>query len=213
MIQDQGSTNGTYVNAEKIGTKQLHEGDLIKIGKVVLRYTESDVEAQYHEQIREQARVDALTGAYNKRYFDETFGRLVSQCIQIGRPLALIIFDVDYFKKINDTFGHLAGDAVLSRMGDVVRTELHNGEILSRVGGEEFAIIAPGGTLEAIRGLAERIRRTVEGTLFASEGRNIPVTISLGVSSLEHASTQDALYRTADERLYQAKHGGRNRVC
>jgi two-component system, cell cycle response regulator len=214
MLQDQGSTNGTFVNGEKVGTRRLREGDLIKVGKVILRYTESDVEAQYHEQIREQAVLDALTGAYNKRYFDENYTRLVGQCAAASRELALIVFDIDHFKKINDTYGHLAGDAVLSRLGETLRAELGDGEILCRVGGEEFAVIAAGKSLGDMRKLAERLRAAVERTVFASEGTRIPVTVSMGVAALEQArATAQVLYRLADERLYEAKRGGRNRVC
>jgi two-component system, cell cycle response regulator len=211
MIQDQGSTNGTFVNGQKVGTRRLSEGDLIKLDKVVLRYTESDAE---DEQIREQAIVDALTGAYNKRYFDENYGRLVAQCTESGRAFSLIVFDIDHFKKINDTYGHLAGDGVLSGIGDAVRAELLDGEILCRVGGEEFAIIASGRPLTEMRKLAEQVRAAVERAVFSAEGDRIPVTISLGVSALEQAPGEaQALYRLADERLYQAKRGGRNRVC
>jgi diguanylate cyclase (GGDEF)-like protein len=213
VIKDLDSTNGTYVNDERITTKRLDEGDLIKVGKVVLRYTESAVEAQYHEQILQQARVDALTGAYNKRHFDETFQRVVGQAQASRSALGLLLFDIDHFKQINDTYGHPAGDAVLRTFAEVVRGMLPDDAVFCRVGGEEFTIILPKAGLGPSRALAERIRVAVQGKEFSHSDQRIPVTVSLGTAELEAGSSTESFYRVADERLYAAKKGGRNQVC
>lgn len=212
LIRDNGSTNGTYVGSEKITTAELREGDLIKIGKVVLRYTESSIEVQYHEQILERTRVDPLTGAYNKGYFDEAVARLILEGVRGGRLLGLIVFDVDHFKKINDVYGHPAGDAVLIEMVEVARKSLGERATLCRVGGEEFAVILPGSTAAEARDSAERLRAAVEATRFAFDGKVVPVTISLGAGACDGTEDFTTFYKRVDSRLYEAKRTGRNRV-
>ncbi|MBM4363648.1 MAG: GGDEF domain-containing protein, partial [Deltaproteobacteria bacterium] len=208
VIADLGSTNGTYVNDARIRTKELAEGDQIRVGRVVLKYTECAIEAEYHEQVINMAKTDALTGAFNKRHFEAEFARLVAG----SAPLAIVIFDIDHFKKINDTYGHASGDVVLKRVAEVVRAQLRAGDLFFRVGGEEFVLLLPGTTESMAQLAAEVLRGAIEMTDFEDGGKRIPVTVSLGVSDREPGDDAATLYRRTDERLYEAKRGGRNRV-
>jgi len=140
-VVDMRSTNGTFVNEQKVERAKLLDGDQIRVGKTVLKYTESHVEQRYFEHVFNLASMDALTGAFNKRYFDETFGKEVLRSQQGGLPLSIVLFDIDHFKKINDTYGHPAGDAVLKNVSTTVATQLRDGDALFRVGGEEFALV------------------------------------------------------------------------
>jgi diguanylate cyclase (GGDEF)-like protein len=214
IIADLNSTNGTFVNDTKIKTHQLVEGDQIRVGKVVLKYTECEIEAQYHEQILHRANVDGLTGAYNKRYFQELLERAFAEARGSGSPLAIVIFDIDHFKKVNDTWGHAAGDLVLCQVADVVRGQLRATDVLCRVGGEEFALVLANTSGATARGAAEFIRGGIEMAEFVFESTVIPVTVSLGVVELERSDADSgALFKRADERLYEAKRTGRNKVC
>jgi two-component system, cell cycle response regulator len=213
IVADMGSTNGTFVNDQRVKTHTLVDGDQIRVGKVVLKYTESDVEAQYHEQILQMAHVDALTGAYNKRYAEDALRRSVADARSRGGAFSMVLFDIDHFKKINDTWGHAAGDAVLKEIAEVVRGQLRESDVLCRVGGEEFAILLAGTSVASARGAAEFIRGAVEMTDFMFEGKRIPVTVSLGVAVLEPSDeSSEALFKRVDGLLYESKRTGRNKV-
>jgi diguanylate cyclase (GGDEF)-like protein len=174
---------------------------------------ENRVEVEYHAQILEQARVDAMTSAYNKRYFDEQFPTKVHDARRRGTPLALVIFDIDHFKRINDTHGHAAGDAIIIQVVETSKALLEAGDVFCRVGGEEFAILLPGTRLELARALCERIRAAVQSTEFSFDGVTIPVTVSLGVGVHVGDESELAFYRRVDGCLYEAKRSGRNRVA
>ncbi len=213
-VKDLGSTNGTYVNDLLINEHELHDGDQIKIGRTILKFmTGSNIEASYHEEIYRMMTFDGLTQIYNKRYFHETLEREISRCRRYRRDLGLILMDVDNFKQKNDTFGHLAGDAILKELAMVVRWKLRREDVFARVGGEEFAILTPEVGLKGARDVAEKVRMVVESTTFRFEQKLMPTTISLGVAIwLGGEDTADALYNRADNALYAAKEGGRNRV-
>jgi diguanylate cyclase (GGDEF)-like protein len=212
ILADLNSTNGTFVNDEKITTRELKDGDRIRIGKAVLKYSESDVEAEYHFRIFNMANLDALTGAYNKRYFDEAFRKEVEKGAREGRPFALLLFDIDFFKKINDTYGHPAGDAVLTEVAEVVRGIARPSDLFGRVGGEEFALACPETPLDNARDLAELVRASIQEHEFAFETQRIPVTSSVGVGELLSTESADDFYKRCDAFLYEAKRSGRNRV-
>lgn len=212
-IADLGSTNGTFVNERRIQSHTLADGDHIRIGKVVLKYTECAIEAQYHEQIALRANVDALTGAYNKRHFEDTLKRLFASCREAKKPLSLVLFDIDHFKRINDTWGHAAGDAVLRQVAELARGSIRKHDALCRVGGEEFAVLFEGVPFEDARKAAELIRRSIEAAEFTAGGARIPVTASFGVEELGAADTSAiSLFERGDAKLYEAKRSGRNRV-
>jgi diguanylate cyclase (GGDEF)-like protein len=159
------------------------------------------------------AKVDSLTGLHNKRHFDEVFGKEVARADQSQQPLCLILLDIDHFKKINDNFGHPAGDAVLKHVAHVVKSQIRPSDTLCRVGGEELALVLPHTPLNLATQAAELIRGAVDDTACDFDGTIIPATLSLGVAQLGAGEVPEGLYRRADERLYAAKHSGRNRVC
>jgi diguanylate cyclase (GGDEF)-like protein len=212
VLTDLKSTNGTYVNEEKIKTRQLKDGDQIRIGKTVIKYTESPVEAEYFEHIMNLASQDALTGAFNKRKFDELFAAEILRIQQQPALFSLMLFDIDFFKRINDQFGHPAGDAVLQGVVQLAQAVVGHSGALCRVGGEEFAILLPGVPLLHALQLAEYLRAAVEQQHFSYEQQPIPVTISLGVADLIPGESGETLYKRVDELLYHSKRTGRNRT-
>lgn len=212
VLKDEGSTNGTFVNDARITEpRPLDDGDTVKIGRTVLKYTESPVEVQYLEHVMGLAQKDALTGLFNKRRFDELLLAETSRSAQNGMPLSLILFDIDHFKSVNDTYGHPAGDAVLRAVADVVKGCLREGDTLSRVGGEEFALLLPGPLAGAV-GRAETVRRAIEHHGMPFGATTLKVTVSLGVAELTRGEALPTFYQRADERLYESKRSGRNRV-
>ncbi len=214
MMRDLGSTNGTYINDELIDEYVLRDGDFIKIGRSIFKFlTGNNIENAYHEEIYRLTTVDGLTQIYNKRYFLETLEREIGRAQRYRRELSLIIFDIDLFKKINDTYGHLAGDHILKHLALVIKSRIRREDILARYGGEEFTIILPEIDHENAAQFAEKIRRLIEKAVFKFEETEIPVTISIGVAEYgaEQGTVSDFI-KVADERLYKAKMQGRNRV-
>ncbi len=211
-VVDNRSTNGTFVNEQKVERAKLLDGDKIRVGKTVLKYTESHVEQRYFEHVFNLASMDALTGAFNKRYFDETFGKEAQRAQLHASPLSLVLFDIDHFKKINDGFGHPAGDAVLKNVASAVTSQLREGDALFRVGGEEFALTLAGTPRDLAIEAAEAVRALVADLVTDFMSTRITVTLSLGVAELGPAEEPQALYQRTDELLYAAKRGGRNRV-
>lgn len=162
--------------------------------------------------LREQAMHDSLTGLWNRPVILEILQRELAQSRRGDLKLSLIMADVDHFKDINDTFGHLVGDQVLRETAQRLRAALRPYDTMGRYGGEEFLIVLPGCDAEVSFGLAERLRRCVEAKPTRSEGRTIAVTISLGLAAWDgHVSPQELL-RHADEAMYRAKAEGRNRA-
>ncbi len=211
---DLGSTNGTYVNDETVTDRPLRDGDQIKIGRAILKFLEGgSVETSYHEEIYRLMTYDGLTGIHNKRFFHETLEREVSRCKRYARLLSLMLFDIDLFKSVNDTYGHIAGDAVLRQLASLVRVNIRREDIFARVGGEEFALILPETSGREASAVAEKVRKLVETSEFSFDTVSIPVTVSLGVTSLEATDSADSLFAKADANLYRAKQSGRNRVC
>jgi len=213
IVVDLKSTNGTFINDQRIERAELKDGDLLRTGKTVLKYLENNLELEYMQHILSLATVDSLTGLHNKRHFDEVFGKVVARADQTQQPLSLILLDIDHFKKINDGFGHPAGDAVLKHVAGVVKSQIRPSDTLCRVGGEELALVLPQTPLALATQAAELIRVAVDNAACNFDGTIIPATLSLGVAQLGPGEIPEGLYRRADERLYAAKHGGRNRVC
>jgi diguanylate cyclase (GGDEF)-like protein len=214
-IEDLGSTNGTIVNDEHIEEPlRLRNGDLIKIGRTIFKFIASNnIEAAYHDEIYRMTTVDGLTQVFNRRYFEDAIERELSRSRRYSRPLSLVLIDIDHFKKINDTWGHLAGDAVLKDVARTVRTRTRREDVLARYGGEEFALLLPEIDLKGASLLAEKVRKLVEKHTFTFDGEDIDVTLSAGVATVQKKG-EDAheLIRKADEKLYEAKSAGRNRV-
>jgi diguanylate cyclase (GGDEF)-like protein len=214
MLRDLGSTNGTYVNDELVDEYVLRDGDYIKIGRCIFKFLSgNNIENAYHEEIYRLTTVDGLTQVFNKRYFVETLEREIGRAHRYRRDLSLIMFDIDKFKDINDTFGHLAGDSVLKQLASTIKSRIRREDILSRYGGEEFSIILPEIDTENALNFAEKIRALVQKAVFKFEDTRIPVTISIGVASINTELREPQEFvKIADANLYQAKARGRNRV-
>jgi two-component system, cell cycle response regulator len=215
-VTDLDSTNGTYVNddAEPISDCQLRRGDQVKIGDTIFKYLSgSDVEAQYHETIFNMTITDGLTDVGNKKRLDQMVRKEIPRALRHERDLALLMIDIDHFKDVNDTYGHLAGDSVLRDLASIVQKRLRPDDELGRYGGEEFAAILPETSLDGAVKIAEDLRRLVETHPFVVEGEQIKVTVSIGVAGLKQGMDANAFFRAADELLYKAKNSGRNRVC
>ena len=199
-ISDLGSTNGTYVNDEPAETRELNDGDLIKVGRTILKYLSSNnVEASYHEEIYRLTTIDGLTRCFNRRHMKEQLVREVSRATRYGRPLSMITFDVDGFTALNEDFGHLAGDAVLAQIGKRISRRVRREDVFARFGGGEFAIIVPESTHDIAAGLSRRIGAIVGEGAFGFDDITIPVTISVGVSSLSEIDEEQAFANFADE--------------
>lgn len=214
-IVDDGSTNGTYVNEKQITREaELRTNDRIKIGPTIFKYLSgADAEAKYHEEIYRMTIVDGLTQIHNKRYLFESLDREIIRARRHDRPLSLLMFDIDFFKRINDHYGHLAGDHVLRELAETVQSRIRRDEVFARYGGEEFVIVLPETTMDGAQQLAESIREKVSEHQFVFQGESIPVTISVGVALVQEADSATEIIQRADEKLYEAKRSGRNRVC
>lgn len=213
-LRDLGSTNGLLVNDQPVSSVLLQSGDRIRIGKRIFRFlSDADVESQYYDTVYSMMTRDGLTGTFNKRYLLEYLDREVLRSRRFQRYLSVILFDVDHFKSINDTHGHLAGDDVLRELSKRVQAIVGADEVFSRFGGEEFAIVAEWAPHEA-REWAEQCRHLVAVEPFITCAGPLEVTISLGVASPppELLNRPQDILSAADERLYDAKRSGRNRV-
>ncbi len=214
-IVDNGSTNGTYLNEEQIVREApLNNSDRLKVGPTILKFLSgADAEAKYHEEIYRMTIVDGLTQIHNKRYLYEALEREVLRARRHDRPLSILMFDIDFFKRVNDQYGHLAGDYVLRELARVVQGRIRRDEVFARYGGEEFVIALPETPLEGGVSLAQNLRARVAEHTFVFQGERIPVTVSIGAAVLNpNDKTATDLVQRADEKLYEAKRGGRNRA-
>ncbi|MEJ7734301.1 MAG: GGDEF domain-containing protein [Polyangiaceae bacterium] len=216
VISDLGSSNGTRVQGEKVARKRLHDGDVIHLGpRISFRFAMVDAEQQTMMiRLYESSTRDALTGCASRKHFDERLRSEVAAAVRHRSELSLLMIDVDHFKKVNDTHGHPAGDAVLRFIAATIQNRLRTEDLLGRWGGEEFAILLRASPCEGGARAAERLRVTIANNTVMFDGVHIPVTVSIGCASLACASqgTGETLLRVADRRLYAAKRTGRNRV-
>ena len=166
------------------------------------------------DQLKEQAVIDELTGTYNRRYFEEQMNVRIEEAKRYDTPFSLVMFDLDHFKRVNDTLGHQFGDHVLRETAEIVRKEVRQEDVLARYGGEEFVIMLPHTDRLGSAILAERIRESVADHTFSRKGRNQKVTMSLGSASMpiDGVETAEGLIEMTDRRLYEAKSQGRNRT-
>ena len=216
VIEDLKSANGTLVNGDLVESRKLRDGDKIRLGSTtVLKFTFQDqLDESFQQQMYDAALRDGLTKAYNKKYFMDRLDTEFSYAKRHRADLSLLLFDVDHFKRVNDTYGHLAGDYVLSKLSRIGMGTVRTEDIFARYGGEEFGVICRAVPLAHAGILAERLRSMVETTVFEFDGRRMPITISVGVSALPQCPVETAteLIAEADAALYEAKRCGRNRV-
>jgi two-component system, cell cycle response regulator len=220
LVRDADSQNGIYVDGQRVPEVRLSNGDRFQLGATTtLKYVFADeLEARYQLKLAESAVQDSLTGTFNRRHLEDRLGAELAAAQRHQRPLAVLLIDVDLFKRVNDEFGHLAGDEALRMLAFVLRAAVRKEDVLGRFGGEEFVVIARETALEGARTLAERIRHAVEHARCAWQGHDLGLTVSIGVtvsSGLAEyvaGKTDRALLGAADRALYAAKRAGRNRV-
>lgn len=168
-----------------------------------------------NKRLESLALIDPLTGQYNQRYFDKAIKKSITDSLRSHTDLSLMVLDLDHFKKINDTYGHNAGNAILIGFADLVKQTVRYGDIFARVGGEEFAVILPFSDVNVAKVLAQRIVNKVAAFEFPITGGHLNITVSIGVAQLnqtEDCQCQSSLFEYADQALYKAKQNGRNRV-
>jgi two-component system cell cycle response regulator len=218
QIVDLQSTNGTEVANKKLSPHVqtlMSNNDTIKLGNVIFKFlSQGNLEAMTHAASHDRSTIDGLTQIFNKAatmaHLEESF----KKAKLTETNLSLIVFDLDHFKKINDTYGHPGGDYVLREVASVVKNQLiRSGDTFGRYGGEEFVVVLYGSPLQRACDIAERIRSTIERHGFTFSDKKIPVTVSLGVAALDATiPNPDALFAKADQALYKSKGSGRNRV-
>lgn len=216
FVVDLASTNGTFINDDvhAVRERQLQRGDRLKVGDTIFKYLSgSDIELQYHEIIHRMTVTDGLTDLANRKQLDSLLEEEIPRAQRHGRDLALLMIDIDHFKSVNDTHGHLTGDSVLRGLAAILQRRLRPSDRLGRYGGEEFCAILPETPLHNAAKIAEDLRALVEAHAFIAEDKDIRVTISVGAGVLQQGMVVADLYRTADEMLYKAKRSGRNKVC
>lgn len=215
-VIDLNSTNGTYLNDLPVQPRtRLASGQFLKIGETIFKYLTGDnIEASYYEEIHRMAVTDGLTQIANKRALDEFLDREVARARRHGRPLSVLMLDIDHFKNVNDTLGHLTGDVVLRDLAQLIHGRIRREELFARYGGEEFVIALPETPRHAALDYAETIRRMVAEHRVEFEGQTVCVTVSIGVAQFDGAAhgTPDDLLKAADTNLYTAKSRGRNCV-
>jgi len=216
QFEDLGSTNGSFVNGERASRCPLQDGDKIQLGSAtILKFTYQDeIDEDFQRQMFESASRDALTQIYNKRFFLERLHSEFAFSMRHKALLSLIIFDIDHFKQINDTYGHLAGDYVLATLAKAVSPMIRSEDVFARYGGEEFVIMSRSTDPPSAAVVAERLRISIEAHKFVHDGKPMPVTVSVGLATMPNAAIKasDDLISAADKALYEAKRSGRNRV-
>ncbi|MFP4597271.1 MAG: GGDEF domain-containing protein [Persicimonas sp.] len=217
-VEDLDSSNGVYVNGKRIERIQhLEQGDKITLGtETILKFTYQDeLDEDFQQRLLDSAIRDPLTGLYNRAYFDRQAASELRYARRHNTRVGLILFDLDHFKEVNDTHGHLAGDAVLEQLGAALTETIRVEDFMARYGGEELAMICRGLTAEQTFRAAERLRQMIAQTVCTYEDLRLNITASAGVASFPEtpANSLDELIGAADEALYRAKAEGRNRTC
>jgi two-component system cell cycle response regulator len=217
-ILDLESTNRTVVNSDTVPPLvpvKLTNNDQVKTGNVLFKFLEGgSIEAHAMEHLQTKSEKDPLTGAYNKGALHMRGAESFKRAKLLKVPMSIAVFDIDHFKKVNDTWGHPAGDYVLKELAQVIGTKLIRlDDFFARYGGEEFVVVLFGSNLTQGAEIGERFRATVEGHKFLYQGQPLLITISVGVATIEpDMATWDELFGKADNALYTSKRSGRNKV-
>ncbi|HUF03305.1 MAG TPA: GGDEF domain-containing protein [Aridibacter sp.] len=220
LLKDLGSSNGTLLNGEKVTEETLHNGDKITLGEHILRFELLDeIDREYQHRIRRLLAHDDLTGLLSSRSFFSELRRESARAKHTDLPFCVLMMDIDLFKNVNDSYGHLTGSRTIEEIGMCITSILRNGDAASRFGGEEFAAFLLEAEINQAMVAAERIRKRIERQPFSVIRQGKPagihhITMSIGVSSFPQDSEDPIeLVEMADSALYRAKHLGRNRVC
>jgi diguanylate cyclase (GGDEF)-like protein len=218
-LTDLASTNGTYLNGKRLTPHvayPVQDGDRIQFGStVIVKYVRLDpCDEQFQRDLFERAVRDPLTGLYNRAFFTEQLGPLAERGAARGLGLAVLMLDIDHFKRINDTYGHDVGDVVLCEVARVLRESARNEDLVARYGGEEFVLALPVAAPDQATERAERVRTNLAARRIDTPGSPLRVTASVGLAFARPARSRShaSLITAADHCLYQAKNAGRNRV-
>jgi diguanylate cyclase (GGDEF)-like protein len=217
FVEDLESRNGTQVNGMRIKAPVLlQDGALIQLAAstIIMFSHQEDLEVQAEQRLYASAVLDPLTGLHNRRHLDARLKSEFAFANRHGTPLSVLLIDIDHFKKVNDTHGHLGGDAALRALADRLQRTVRTEDIVARYGGEEFAVVVRGIEAPGAMLLAERIREQALRIQVEHEGETIKFTISVGVATMTRERLFDsiaALVKAADDALYEAKAAGRNR--
>ena len=216
FVEDLGSRNGTFIQGKRVMRAAIKDDDWVQLGaRVAFRFTLTDSRQEgLLRKLYESSTRDALTGAYNRRHFEDRLRAEIAFAVRHATDCALILLDLDHFKRVNDTYGHLAGDEVLRNLAGIATRALRTEDVFARFGGEEFAVILRGASTRGAGRLADRLREALALQHAVYEGQQIPVTLSAGCAALSccAAPSPDEVVAVADKRLYAAKLAGRNRV-
>ncbi len=213
-LEDLGSYNGTFLNDKKLTRiSPLQKEDIITIGSTILKYIPAgELEILYQDNLTNAAYIDSLTQVYNRNYITQVLEAEFKRAKALHSDFPILLFDIDHFKRINDSLGHDAGDFVLRQLTKLIKDSgLRERDLLGRWGGEEFLLLSMNSTEDAALSMGERIRKNIENHSFDYNGEKIQVSISIGISNLKpsHNSYMD-LYKEADRALYSSKENGRN---
>lgn len=217
FVRDLDSTNGTFVNRQRVGSalpERLHPGDLVQVGGVAFKLVNgTDLEREYHEAVHAMMFLDGPTGARNRRFLMDLLAREIPRCHRHRRPLSVLMLDVDRFKSINDACGHLVGDEVLCQLVERIARITRAESAVARFGGDEFVVVMPETARDGALAYAHRLLDAIGSEPFDAEGRPVRATVSIGVAQCEpEHHTPEQLLEAVDQRLYDAKRDGRNRV-
>jgi len=206
---------GLEIGAADYITKPFNHAELL--ARVTTQVKMKNICDELQEKniiLEELVKKDGLTNLYNHRYFHERLNDEFVRAKRYNLPLCCVILDIDYFKRVNDQYGHQFGDLVLKSMSEIIIENIRDADICARYGGEEFGIIIPHTTIEETGSMMERIRENIEKHKFEIVDKSISITISIGIAGMRQsgASTHRELVKYADEALYNAKFNGRNRV-
>ena len=220
MIADTGSTNGTFVNRRRLKDKgvMLKDGDMVTLGSTTFKFfAPGNVEQLFYDKVYKEKTIDQKTKVFNDKYLMSHLRSEVDASRAFRRKLSVIIYDLDHFKKVNDTYGHVFGDHVLQKTAELVSDAVRKKDALCRYGGEEFVIVLPETELATAVRLAERIRKIIATTVFQLKKRGRVIkhlqTISMGVAQMNQRTADPIkLLKAADKMLYKSKQTGRDRV-
>jgi len=217
VIEDLDSTNGTFVNGEKTKHRELKMNDKVHMSPTtVFKYSLADEDEKVAlNELYELGVNDPLTGVYNKRYFMERLEEELNHAKRFEIPISLAMIDIDHFKKINDSYGHLAGDQVLIKTAELMKSICRNTDILARYGGEEFSIILKNTDEKGASVQADRLRKKIAKKNFDLEKNKIKINVSIGIASYQETAKikdEKQFIKTADRALYHSKKKGRNRT-
>ena len=221
-LKDLGSTNGTLLNGQVVKDAVLNDGDKILIGDHLFRFELLDqIDQEFQQQIHRLIGHDELTGLLTSKSFFTELRREAERAEAEGQPFCVLMMDLDHFKQVNDTYGHLVGSRTLQDVGLIIKASLRSGDVASRFGGEEFAAFLLDANYAQAVVAAERVRRAVEAHVFSGARINaaeadslFQITISIGIAAFpDDAKDPIQLIEMADSALYRAKRNGRNTIC